>query len=172
MIVINSQLRRINKVCSLTTPEEACEASGVISLMIIFGIFNPHWCFSLIPVITSAFVFAKQLILQKLAKTRNLFFSRIIQLQTHFPSSLLIGITWNLYPIWRELNEESNSAIIIQFQTTQQKIRIKIAEPVPTTISWNSTMIPTIPNIHFSYSSIHEQLINTHRVHYHRSVCA
>jgi len=55
-------------------------------------------------------------------KTRKPFSSRIIQLQTHFPSSLLIGITWNLGPNCRELNEESKNLIITLFQVTQQDI--------------------------------------------------
>jgi hypothetical protein len=60
-------------------------------------------------------------------KTRKPFSSRIIQLQTHFPSSLLIRITWNLYPIWRELNEESKTSTIIYFQVTQKNIQTKLS---------------------------------------------
>ena len=56
-------------------------------------------------------------------KTRKPFSSRIIQLQTHFPSSSLIQIPWNLYPNWSKLSVESKYPIITKFWSIQKQIR-------------------------------------------------
>jgi hypothetical protein len=56
-------------------------------------------------------------------KTRKPFSSRIIQLQTHFPSSFVVRIIQNLCSNRRELNVESKSLTIIIFQATQQDFR-------------------------------------------------
>jgi len=57
-------------------------------------------------------------------KTRNKNPAEITKLQMRFSNPFLVRIIQNLCPNWRDLNEESKTSTIIQFQA-QREIRIK-----------------------------------------------